>query len=85
MAAGSSRRRAERAAVRDIKVKVTYAPEKLAPVDDVPEGTTKELITWVGRSELRAKRVLARELADPTPRLRLITALYEMLQIPARQ
>jgi hypothetical protein len=69
----------DRDALKGIKVKVTFAPEQLAPKDDVPTGTTKELLTWIGRSELRAKRVLARELASPTPRIKLVRALHGML------
>jgi hypothetical protein len=69
----------DRESLRGIKIKVRFAPEKLAPVDDVPQGTTKELITWVGSSELRAKRVLARELTEFSPRVQLVRALHEML------
>lgn len=79
MAAGSSRRRAERDALRDIKIKVKFAPEQAAPVDDVPQGTTKELLAWIGSSEMRAKRVLARELVEDSPRVTLVRALHEML------
>lgn len=78
-------RRPRRAELRGIHVSITYAPERLAPVDYVPEGTMQELITWVGTSETRAKRVLARELEAPNPRLTLIRPLYEMLQVSARQ
>lgn len=70
---------ADRDALRGIKVKVTFAPEKMAPKDDVPTGTTKELLVWIGSSELRAKRVLARELAQPSPRVKLIRTLHWML------
>ena len=85
MSAGSARRRAERAALKGIPVKVRYAPEKIAPKDDMPQGTTNELLAWVGSSEIRAKRVLAREIEERSPRPRLITELSKMLDIPARQ
>ena len=72
--------RANRAALRDIKVRVTYDPTKFSPVDHIPQGTIKELIIWSHRSPARMRRVLARELESPTPRIRLIRRLYEKLQ-----
>ncbi len=71
--------------LRDIKVKVTYAPEKLYPVDAVPDLPARELLRWVGRSEIRAKRVLAREIASVSPRLIILRRLTELLEIPVRQ
>jgi len=76
----SEARRQDKAAVRDIKVRVRYAPEKLAPVEHIPQGTIKELIIWSHRSPARMRRVLAHELESPTPRIRLIRRLYEKLQ-----
>lgn len=83
MASGSAAPRISRAELRHIKVKVTFAPEQLAPKDDIPTGTVDELVAWVGRSDLRAKRVLAREIAARSPRLTLVDALYTMLRVPA--
>ncbi len=80
MAYGSSTRRARREALRGIRVKVTYAPEQLAPVNDVCVGTTREILEWVGTSTTRAKRALAREVDNVAPRVRLITALQAICE-----
>jgi hypothetical protein len=80
MAYGSSARRAERQALRHIRVKVTYAPEQLAPVNDVYVGTTREVLEWVGSSKTRAKRALAYEIESLTPRVKLITALQNICE-----
>lgn len=77
--------RQDRDALRDIKVKVRYAPEKFAPVNDVPEGTIRELKRWVGYSPVRAKRVLKREISKPSPRIALVRWLYVVLQHPNAQ
>jgi len=76
----SEARRQDRAALRDIKVRVRYAPEKLAPVDDIPNGTVPELLRWAKRSPLRARRLLNREIASPAPRIKLVKTLYARLQ-----
>lgn len=72
--------RGDRAALRDIKVKVRYAPEKFAPVNDVPDGNIEEILAWVNYSPLRARRALKREMERETPRIRLIKILYGFLQ-----
>ncbi len=68
-----------------IKVKVTYDLDRYAPTDAVPDYPTKRLLAWVGASELRAKRVLAHELARPHPRLKVIITLADMLGISTQE
>ena len=72
--------RANRAALRDIKVRVSSDPTKFSPVDHLPQGTIKELLIWSHGSPSRMKRLLARELDSPTPRIKLIKRLYEKRQ-----
>lgn len=67
--------------LKDIKVKVTYDATKYAPTVAIPEGSADEIIAWGRTSELRAKRALAREIAAPKPRLKVIIGLSEILGI----
>lgn len=76
----SEARRQDKAAIRDIKVRVRYAPEKLAPVDAVPTGTVPELLRWAKGSETRAKRLLRREIESPAPRIALVKELYDRIK-----
>ncbi len=70
---------AQQQALAGIKIGVTFDPTQFAPVDAVHDYPAKQLLAWVGASELRAKRALAHELVRPCPRLKVLTTLYEML------
>lgn len=80
-----TQRTQNRRAIRDIKVDVRYAPEKFAPVDAIPNGNVRDLVEWARRSPLRAKRVLAREINAPTPRIGVIRPLFEFLKREQRR
>lgn len=83
MAHGSSARRAERAAIRAIRVKIAYQNPDIKPVDDIFQGTAREVIDWVGTSEIRARRALARELDSDSPRILVVENMHKLLQAKA--
>jgi hypothetical protein len=62
------------------------SPEELAPEgdevqadDEVPEGTTAEILAWVGDDQDRAQRALDKENADDKPRTGLTGELEKKL------
>lgn len=62
---------------------VVPAPPPLATVNldssDVPSGTARELLTWVGEDKDRAQRALERELDADNPRTTLVDTLYRII------
>lgn len=50
-----------------------------APADDVPVGTVKAILDWVGDDKVRARRALDAETAADKPRASLVAALTELL------
>lgn len=52
-------------------------PEPDKGPDDVPDGSTKEILAWVGDSEERAAKALAAEKSRDKPRSTLVKALGE--------
>ena len=63
----------------------TPEPEQVAIViaevtEELPVGTTKELLAWVGADKDRAQKVLDLEKADAKPRAGLVKALNEILE-----
>lgn len=51
------------------------APEPAKGPEDVPDGSTNEILDWVGDSEERAEKALAAEKLRPKPRKTLVKAL----------
>lgn len=50
-----------------------------APKVEIPKGTTKELLAWVGDDHARAVLILESERASDEPRKGLMRALEELL------
>lgn len=75
-----NQRRVSAHAYKDIPIQVRYDPPSLVPTPDVFQGRTDQVIDWVGSSPVRAKRVLAFELAANRPRQRLLRAMRDLLQ-----
>lgn len=63
-----------------------YAPLDEAPVveeankaEDVPEGTAKEILEWVGDDPERAERAIAIEKTEKKPRTTLLADLSKVV------
>jgi hypothetical protein len=55
------------------------APEQQDQGEQVPDGTTAEVLAWVGDDKARAQAALDKENADDSPRKGLTGELEQML------
>ena len=69
--------------VEVVETEVVVDPETVAePVEEdivVPDGTAKEVLSWVGDDHPRAEMALKTEKGRETPRKGVISALEELL------
>ena len=62
------------------KAKTKAAPEKpKADPNVVPDGTTEEVLDWVGDDRDKAERALAKEREDEKPRVTLVEPLEKII------
>jgi hypothetical protein len=72
---GSAPKKTKKAATKKVS-----APEPAeVESDSVPEGTTKEILAWVGDDKERAASALDAEKANEKPRKSVVEPLEEML------
>lgn len=69
------------ASTKDKLAKRSAPAKKAEPGGDaVPDGTTEEVIAWVGDDKDRAKRALDKENAGDNPRVTLVEPLEKVLE-----